>query len=196
MLSPTAIEPAVQRIRDVYAGWSRQTTPARMREDWDRLFRPETVVAAVEQVRIGAVSATWVEGPADRVFLYLPGGGYRVGSSRSHLDIIARIARAGGCAGLGVDYRLAPEHRFPAPIIDALSIYGWLLASDVPPERIAVVGDSAGGNLALALLLALKDRNEPLPACVALLSPWTDLQATGGGAMSHGLTSIRCTGGR
>jgi len=80
---------------------------------------------------------------------------------------------------LGVDYRLGPEHPFPAAVHDALTGYGWLLTQGIAPERIVIAGDSAGGGLALAVLVALRDAGDPLPAGGVLLSPWTDMEATG-----------------
>ena len=106
--------------------------------------------------------------------LYLHGGGYTVGSPRSHRGITARLARQTKGRVLSVDYRLAPEHPCPAALDDALTAYRWL-ASRVGASNIAVAGDSAGGGLALALLVALRDLGEPLPAGAFLMSPWVDL---------------------
>jgi acetyl esterase/lipase len=92
---------------------------------------------------------------------------------------MARIGAAARCRVLGVNYRLAPEALFPAPVDDALAVYHWLTAAGVPPSQIAVGGDSAGGGLAAALLLALRDRGGVLPAAAVLLSAWTDLTAEG-----------------
>jgi acetyl esterase/lipase len=92
---------------------------------------------------------------------------------------MARIGAAAGCRVLGVNYRLAPEAHFPAPVDDAVAVYEWLLAAGVQPSQIAVGGDSAGGGLAAALLLSLRDRGRALPAAAVLLSAWTDLTAQG-----------------
>jgi monoterpene epsilon-lactone hydrolase len=113
------------------------------------------------------------------VLLYFHGGGYKLGSVTSHRDLMARLAAAARCRVLGVNYRLAPEAHFPAPVDDALAVYQWLLGEGVAPSQIAVGGDSAGGGLAAALLLSLRDRGGALPAAAVLLSAWTDLTAQG-----------------
>lgn len=115
----------------------------------------------------------------DRCLLFLHGGGYRVGSPASYRHFTWRIASAARARVLAIDYRLAPEHPFPAALDDAVSSYRWLLGGGVDPRHLAVVGDSAGGGLALALLLRLRDDGLPLPAAAVALSPWTDLALTG-----------------
>jgi acetyl esterase/lipase len=119
------------------------------------------------------------KGAGSRVVLYLHGGGYGVGSARSHRALGKRIAREARARVLLPDYRLAPEHVFPAAVEDAVASYRWLLDSGVAPERIAVGGDSAGAGLALALLVSLRDAGSPLPACAVLLSPFADLECRG-----------------
>jgi epsilon-lactone hydrolase len=109
------------------------------------------------------------------VVLYLHGGGYCIGSLDSHRDLAGRIAVATGCTVATLDYRLAPEHPFPAAVDDAIGAYRDLLAQGVLPGRIAVAGDSAGGGLTMALLLALRAAGVPLPAAAVCLSPWADL---------------------
>ena len=134
-------------------------------------------------VDVGGVPATWFH-PAGAdttcAVLYLHGGGYALGSAFSHGELIARIARALGVPALAVDYRLAPEHPFPAAHDDALTAWRWLTTQyQLPAERITLAGDSAGGGLTLALLIALRNGCQPLPAAAALLSPWTDLTLSG-----------------
>lgn len=148
------------------------------------LGRPVPLPAGtrVEKVVVDGVPGEWISLPdadAERVLLYLHGGAYALGSCDSHRDLVARICAASGVRGLLIEYRLAPEHVFPAAVDDALSAYRWLLANNVKPEHIIVGGDSAGGGLTMALLLALRERNVPLPAGAVLLSPWTDLVGTG-----------------
>lgn len=135
-----------------------------------------------EAVVAGGVPGEWIVPPGaeeSRVVLYLHGGGYVIGSVNTHRDMVSRIARAAQARALAIDYRLAPEHPFPAAVEDAMAAYRWLLASGVPAERIAIAGDSAGGGLTLATLLALRDAGDPLPAAAVCISPWTDLAVTG-----------------
>jgi acetyl esterase/lipase len=112
------------------------------------------------------------------IVLYLHGGGYLFGSPKTHRQVLIAMAKAFQAPAYGLDYRLAPEHPFPAALEDALAAW-HALSAETPPSSIAVAGDSAGGGLALALLVALRDAGEPLPAAAVLFSPWTDLAATG-----------------
>src|SRR5262249_26461411 len=133
-------------------------------------------------VDAGGVPSEWVEvpgGSAVPTILYLHGGGYTVGSVRTHRALVARLAAATGGRGLTVDYRLGPEHPFPAAVDDAAAAYRWLVRSGVGPRRIVVAGDSAGGGLTVALLVALRDAGDPRPAAGVCISPWTDLACTG-----------------
>jgi monoterpene epsilon-lactone hydrolase len=114
-----------------------------------------------------------------RHVLFLHGGGFIAGSPALYRNLTWRIASAARARVLSVDYRLAPEHPFPAALDDAVAAYRWLLAEGAVPERMAVMGDSAGGGLALSLLLRLRDDGVPLPAAAAAVSPWTDLAMTG-----------------
>ena len=111
----------------------------------------------------------------DRHILYLHGGGFVTGSSSLYRHLTWRLATAGRARLLSVDYRLAPEHPFPAALEDAVAAYRWLLADGADSRRIAVMGDSAGGNLAFAMLLKARDEGLPLPAAAVGLSPWLDL---------------------
>ena len=134
----------------------------------------------VEPVDAGGVPAERISVPGsdpDAWLLYTHGGAYVGGSLTSHRAHVARLAREIGCTAVQVDYRLAPEHPFPAAVDDALAAYRWL-AGRADPARIALGGDSAGGGLAAALLVQLRDAGDPLPAGAALISPWTDLTMT------------------
>ncbi len=125
-------------------------------------------------------SSTAVIPAADEpVIFYTHGGGYVSGSCDDHRTIVAKVVKRSGIRALLFEYRLAPEHPFPAAIEDALTAYGWLLAQGVSPSQIVIFGESAGGGLCLATLLALKDEGIPLPAAGVALSPWTDLKLTG-----------------
>jgi epsilon-lactone hydrolase len=134
----------------------------------------------ISPAQVGGVPGEWVEGPAatKTVLLYLHGGGYFACSAQSHRPITVGFALH-GFRVLAPDYRLAPENQFPAAVDDAVAAYRGLLAEGHLPGSIVVAGDSAGGGLTLSLLLALREAGTPLPAGVALFSPWTDLAATG-----------------
>lgn len=145
------------------------------------MFPPEVDVLTRE-VDADGVPADWVTvdtSQADRVILYFHGGGYVTGSRNSHRGLASRIARAAQASVLLPEYRLAPEAPFPAAVEDATTCWRWLLSQGYVPARMTIAGDSAGGGLALATLLALKDAGDPLPACAVALSPWTDLEARG-----------------
>jgi acetyl esterase/lipase len=135
-----------------------------------------------EPTAVAGVPAEWVTTPdvdPARTVLYLHGGGYVIGSVNTHRDLAGRISRAAGARVLNVDYRLAPEHPHPAAVDDATAAYRWLLGSGQDPRRLAVAGDSAGGGLTVATLVALRDQKQPLPAAGVCLSPWVDLEGTG-----------------
>ncbi|HGL4256509.1 alpha/beta hydrolase [Burkholderia dolosa] len=122
---------------------------------------------------------------AGRMLLYFHGGGYYFCSTKTHRPLVFGLTKRAGVRSFSLDYRLAPENRFPAALDDALAAYRRLLALGTPPESIVFGGDSAGGGLALATLVALRDRGEPLPAGAILFSPWTDLAGTGGTMRSN-----------
>jgi acetyl esterase/lipase len=134
-------------------------------------------------VDAGGVAAEWVTAPVAQAgvnILYLHGGGYVIGSPSLYRNLTWRLARSAAARLLAVDYRLAPEFPFPAAVDDAMAAYEWVLAGGADPRRLVVVGDSAGGGLAFALLLRCRDEGRlPLPAAVVALSPWTDLALTG-----------------
>jgi len=135
-----------------------------------------------EPIRAAGVPAFWFTPPnarAKSAILYLHGGGYVMGSVATHRSLIGRIARATGIRCLALDYRLAPEHPFPAGIDDACAAYRWLIAEGIPASGIAIAGDSAGGGLALACLVALRDAGDRLPAAAVCLSPLADLEQSG-----------------
>jgi acetyl esterase/lipase len=141
---------------------------------------PEDVV--LEQVGAGGVSAEWISTPGvaeDRVVMYLHGGGYMIGSMRTHRSPLSYLSRASNARVLGLNYRLAPEHPFPAAVEDSVAAYRWLLDEGVSPRRIVIGGDSCGGGLTIATLVALKYFGYPLPAGGISHSGWTDLAHTG-----------------
>jgi acetyl esterase/lipase len=135
-----------------------------------------------EPVNADAVPAEWISAPnatGTAALYWLHGGGYTIGSINTHRDMISRISRASGLRAFAIDYRLAPEHPFPAALEDALTGYRWLLKQGADPKSLVIGGDSAGGGLALATLVSLRDAGDPLPAAAVLYSPWTDLAFTG-----------------
>ena len=137
-------------------------------------FSPETA---------GGVKCEWMEMPRvarDRVFLFFHGGGYNAGSPRTHRVLAAHLSRATHMRLLLPDYRLAPEHPFPAGVKDALLVYQWLLNQGFSEQDILVGGDSAGGGLALSMLLALRAAGARMPRGAILLAPWTDLTVSSG----------------
>ena len=181
-VSPAPVDAVIDRVKKVYRSWSRATSVAQMRADWDALFGSNPVTAQIKPVVLAGLNAEWVTAAnarPDTAVLYLHGGGFQVGSPRSHRELMACISEASACRVLGLAYRLAPEHRFPAPLHDALAAYDWLLVQGFAPERIAFAGDSAGAGLALSALLSLRDAGRSLPAAAVLMSAWTDLSASG-----------------
>jgi monoterpene epsilon-lactone hydrolase len=161
---------------------SRRWSFQRLRADLDARPYHRSFVRQVVRVpeTIGGVPGEWFvpEGaPQDQALLFLHGGSYIVGSTRTHADIIARLAIATGVRAFAANYRLAPEHPYPAALDDALAVLDGM-ARTIRPERIVVIGDSAGGNLALVLQLTRRDRGLPQAAALALISPWLDLTAS------------------
>ena len=150
-------------------------------DKWTQYARPHRKVT-VSPVNAGGVPSEWLvpqDAPADKVILYIHGGAWFMGSTSSHRMLVSQLAYAVGIRALSINYRLAPEHPFPAGLDDCRTAYHWLLAQGYSPDKMIVAADSAGGNLALALLLALRDAGEPLPAGAVGLSAATDLAATG-----------------
>lgn len=142
----------------------------------------EPVGVTYEEIEVDGRTAMWVRPLAartDRVILYSHGGGYFTASMRTFRKLAGHVALAAGTLALVTDYPLAPEHPFPAQLDDALATYAWLLEQGFEPGNIALAGESAGGNLALATAVALRERGLPLPAAVVGFSPWLDLMGTG-----------------
>ena len=135
-----------------------------------------------ERVGVNGIPAEWISAPEsqeDRVILYRDGGGYLFGSARTHRVMLAHMARAAKARVLALDYRLAPEIPFPAPVEDSVSAYRWLLAQGISAQKMVIGGDSAGGGLAVAAMVALRSVGEPLPAAGVCISAWTDMESTG-----------------
>jgi epsilon-lactone hydrolase len=165
---------------------SQTLTPRRLRRCARArvLFKefPSAPQVKCEPVSAGGVKAEWITAPnaaADRAILYLHGGGYIMGSINTHRELIARLSKAAQARILALDYRLAPEHPFPAPVEDTTAAYRWMLAQGLKASRIAVAGDSAGGGLTVAALVAFREAGLPMPAAGIPISPWVDLEAIG-----------------
>jgi monoterpene epsilon-lactone hydrolase len=182
-----AMQDVIDALRDQQKASASQAPPTleQLRTDFAPAGRlhpvPDDVL--VTQVTAGGVPAHWLAAPgADtgRVLLFLHGGGYELGSLRSDGELAARLGRASGMRVLFPEYRLAPEHRFPAAIDDVLAAWRWLrTGQDLSARSIAVAGDSAGGGLAVALLVATRDAGQALPAAAVLMSPTVDLTSSG-----------------
>jgi phosphinothricin tripeptide acetyl hydrolase len=160
-------------------------TTAERRAQYERAERvfPTPADVKVEHVSAPAAPAERLRPPSatpGRVVLYLHGGGYVIGSPRSHRHLAAAIAGAAAARALLLDYRLAPEHPYPAALEDATAAYRWLLAQGIAPGSVVIAGDSAGGGLTVATLLALREARVPLPAAGVCISPWVDLTCGGG----------------
>ena len=133
----------------------------------------------------------WWEGDHDdRVIFHLHGGAYIGCSPKIYRGYNAALARLSRTRIFSLDYRLAPEHRFPAPVEDALQAYRWLLAQGIAPGKIIFNGDSAGGGLVLATLVALRDAGDPLPAMAFCLSPWTDMSGSGNSVITNDKSDV------
>lgn len=142
----------------------------------------------VEPFAADALVGEWVSAPgarADRVLLYLHGGGYVGGSPGSHRALTAALSRRSRLRVCALDYRLAPEHPFPAALDDAVAAYRWLLGQGFHAGSIAIGGDSAGGGLTAATLVRLRDEGIPLPAAAFMFSPWADLEGAGESARTR-----------
>ncbi len=141
-----------------------------------------------QPVDAGGINGEWFDpdgGDKDRVLLYLHGGGYLIGSVQSHRAMIERITKATGARVLAINYRLAPEHPYPAAVDDGVAVYRWLLAQGYAANRISIAGDSAGGGLTIAVLVALRDAGEAMPGCAVPISPWTDMECSGDSIQSR-----------
>jgi monoterpene epsilon-lactone hydrolase len=174
----------IMALRAKLAGRPRSSDHRQRRLDIDARGREYGVPGdvSVEPVSANGVRAEWTATPgatADAAILYLHGGGYVIGSLDSHRHLVAEAARAAGCWALALDYRLAPEHPFPAPVDDAVAGYRYLLGRGIKPGRIAIAGDSAGGGLVVSAMVAIRDAGLPQPGSGWCISPWVDMEAIG-----------------
>ncbi len=177
--------PQLQQVIDsikALAGKASDASVEELRAINEQMARPAEPDVKSEPVVANGVSAAWISAPGaaeDRTVLYLHGGGYIMGSLNTHRDLMGRISRAAQARVLGLDYRLAPEHSFPAAVDDTLAGYGFLLGLGLSAARLAIAGDSAGGALTLAAMIAGRDAGLPMPAAAVCLSPFLDLEGTG-----------------
>jgi monoterpene epsilon-lactone hydrolase len=187
MVSPQA-QAEIERMLADRAEAARHPVPPRTiqqdRDDWEAAssLTPLPPGARFEAVDAGGVAAEWVEMAGvrrDTVVLQLHGGGYTSGSPLTHRKLATSLSRAANARVLTPAYRLAPEYPFPAALEDALRVFDWLLVQGIANGRIIVAGDSAGGGLALSLLIALRDAGASLPRGAVLISAWTDLTLSG-----------------
>ena len=150
-------------------------------EDLAKLVKVPKDVKCIS-LEVKGIPAEWVSAPEareDKIIFYLHGGGYVSGSLNSHRELVSRISRASKARVLIIDYRLAPEHPFPAAVEDSTEAYKWLIDDqNINPKNIIIAGDSAGGGLTFATLINLRDKGIALPAAAVGLSPWTDLGIT------------------
>ena len=164
--------------------FSEKTPLEQSRADFEAMaaFFPPAADIKREPVSAGGVPAEWITAPNSSeaiTVLYFHGGGFVIGSVNIYADLVSRIARASGARALSVGYRLAPENPFPAALDDATTAYRWLLKQGIAPESIVIAGDSAGGSLSAATMLALKGAGDPLPGAAVLLSPGTEWTLSG-----------------
>lgn len=155
-------------------------SPENQRKAAEALLQPTPLALDTPRSAVDAngVPATWFKprgSSHDAVIYYLHGGGYILGSMDTHQNLISGVTHAAGCHAMALEYRLAPEHPFPAAIEDSVAGYRHLLAEGIAPERMVIAGDSAGGGLTLATLFQLRDLGLPLPASAVLISPWADV---------------------
>jgi monoterpene epsilon-lactone hydrolase len=186
-------DPEITALREVIAKRVRSDDIGQRRRDIDERGSQYKLPAdvSVEPVTANGVKAEWSTTPdADRfrAILYLHGGGYVIGSLDSHRHVAAEAGRAARARTLALDYRLAPEHPFPAAVHDAVAGYRFLLADGVQPGGITIAGDSAGGGLVVAAMLAIRDAGLRQPACGWAISPWVDMEAIGDSMTSKAAT--------
>ncbi|RIK94534.1 MAG: alpha/beta hydrolase [Proteobacteria bacterium] len=190
MASPE-LQTVIQLLKDLNFGAPGDIASMRRNLEIAASLFQKPADVAYEPVDADGVPAEWTSAPdadATRALVYFHGGAYTSGGIGSHRALCTELSRVAGVRVLNVGYRLAPEDPHPAAVEDALSVTRWLAKQGVAPERTAFGGDSAGGGLALAALVALRDAGEDLPAAAVCLSPWTDLTLSG--ASFRGLAHV------
>ena len=196
--------PESAALRNLYADWAQilaETPELTIRlyrslfDEWHQpTIEPEDVTYAEEVV--GDVPGIWtlpLDGDRSQVLLYTHGGGFAVGSAASHRKLAAHIAKALGVTSFVLDYRRAPEHPHPAQLEDGLAVFDALVERGIAPADITTIGDSAGGNLAVAIPLALRERGSALPGRVVAFSPWLDMENKGQTLVTNDATDALIT---
>lgn len=187
---PASTSAESDALRALYADWTEilTNTPGlttrvlrSIFDEWHQVTAEPTEVSYAEET-VGGVPGIWAL-PAGsdpgRVLLYTHGGGFAVGSAASHRKLAGHVAKALGVTAFVLDYRRAPEHPHPAQVEDGVAVFTALTDRGIAPDGITTIGDSAGGNLAVAIPLALRERGLPLPGRVIAFSPWLDMENTG-----------------
>jgi epsilon-lactone hydrolase len=182
-------DPQIGLLRAKLTSRPRSADYRQRRRDLDALGQSYALPndVTVEKISANGVAAEWTSTPGaarDAAVLYVHGGGYVIGSLDSHRHLVAETGRAANAVALALDYRLAPEHPFPAAVDDAVAGYRFLLAQGFKPGRIAIAGDSAGGGLVVAAMVAIREAGLEQPGCGWCLSPWIDMEAIGGSMAS------------
>lgn len=190
-------------LRDLYSDWSEimvtsELTMRLLRSIFDEWHKPtvEPEDVTYKEDSVGGVSGIWafpIGADRSKVLLYTHGGGFAVGSAASHRKLAAHVAKAAGMTAFVLDYRLAPEHPHPAQVEDGVAAFEGLLDLGVRPEDITTIGDSAGGNLAIAIALALKGKGRPLPGHVVAFSPFLDMENAGATLVTNDATDALIT---
>ncbi len=193
-------------LKDLYADWSEilatteNLTIRLFRSIFDEWHQPtaEPTDVTYAEDTVGGVPGIWCRpdgADASKVLLYTHGGGFAVGSASSHRKLAGHFAKALGVTSFVLDYRRAPEHPHPASLDDAVSAFVALTEAGIAPEDITTIGDSAGGNLAVATALALRERGKPVPGSVIALSPWLDMENKGETLVTNDATDALITVG-
>lgn len=189
-MTPNTVTTTQDALRDLYADWSAimaenpQMSMRMFRSLFDEWHQPtvEPEEVTYREDTVGGVPGIWclpAGADASQVLVYTHGGGFAVGSASSHRKLAAHVAKALGAVSFVLDYRRAPEHPHPAQVEDGVAVFDALLESGIKPENITTIGDSAGGNLAIAIALALKEQGKPAPGQVIAFSPWVDMENRG-----------------
>ena len=191
----TTKTPYSERLRELYLYWGRRQTPGDdpgmdllrdLYAQWDQLAT-EAEGVSFKTVDEDGIKGLWniPETTRSGAILYIHGGGYLGGSPNGHRKLTAHVAKAAELPVFSLDYRLAPEHPYPAALEDSLAAFEWLVDSGIPADRIALVGDSAGGSLVTGLATHRRDSGLPLPAAIAAMSPFYDIEVKGKGFFSE-----------